>query len=99
MRKQRIAWGVIALVVVVAGIVSACRGAEQEPTAEQAVVEGEVLLEERCTECHGLERATTAEKTRAAWEETVSRMIDKGAELNDEETTILVEYLAGNYGP
>jgi hypothetical protein len=62
-------------------------------------VDGETLLQERCTECHGLERTTSAQKTRAEWEDTVTRMVNRGAELNEAEKTVLVDYLAENYGP
>jgi cytochrome c5 len=91
----------VVLLVVAATVVSACGGAapESEAPAEEVAVDGETLLEERCTECHGLDRTTSAQKTRAEWEETVTRMISKGAELNEAEKTVLVDYLAETYGP
>lgn len=101
MRSRRVVWGIVVLLVVAATVVSACGGATTEPEApaEEAAVDGETLLEERCTECHGLDRTTSAQKTRAEWEETVTRMISKGAELNEAEKTVLVDYLAETYGP
>lgn len=71
----------------------ACGGASTESP------QGEVLLEERCTECHALDRVTQVEQTRAEWQATVEDMIEKGATLNDEEKGVLVDYLAENYGP
>jgi glucose/arabinose dehydrogenase len=83
-----------------------------EPTAELSPLEspldspiepppppdGQVLLQERCTVCHGLERITGAGKSREEWETTVDRMIDKGAELDAEERDVLVDYLTETYG-
>jgi hypothetical protein len=70
-----------------------------EPTEEVAVLDGEDLLESRCTECHNLNRVRNAKKTLAEWEQTVTRMIGQGAELNDEEKDFLVNFLAETYGP
>ena len=100
MRSRKALMGLVLLLVVVASVVAACGGAATEPPAEEPVaVDGETLLQERCTECHGLERTTSAQKTRAEWEETVTRMVNKGAELNDQEKGVLVDYLAETYGP
>ena len=68
---------------------------EEEPPAG----DGAALLEERCTECHSLDRTTSKQKTREEWEKTVVRMVDRGAQLNEEEQAILIAYLAETYGP
>jgi len=72
---------------------------EEEPTQPPPTGDGAALLEERCTTCHNLERTTSVRKTRDEWEKTVIRMVSKGAELNEEEQEILIEYLAETYGP
>ena len=59
----------------------------------------EALLQERCTQCHGLNQTTSARKSRGEWDQTVTRMVSKGANLNDEEQTVLIDYLAQTYGP
>jgi competence protein ComEA len=89
---------------VAVSVVSACGGAAPEPeesgsAGESVSVDGQVLLEERCTECHALNRTTSASKSREEWEQTVTRMIGHGAELNEEEQTVLIDYLVENYGP
>ena len=38
-----------------------------------------------CTECHSIEQATSLRQTRAGWTETISKMVDLGAEGRDEE--------------
>jgi len=72
---------------------------EEPPTEPPLAGDGAVLLEERCTVCHGLDRTTSAQKTREQWEQTVVRMVGKGAELNEEEQEILIAYLTETYGP
>jgi cytochrome c5 len=72
---------------------------EEPPTEPSPAGDGAALLEERCTVCHGLDRTTSARKTREQWEQTVVRMVGKGAELNEEEQKILIAYLAETYGP
>ena len=70
-----------------------------QPTEEASVLDGEGLLESRCTRCHDLNRVRNAKKTLAEWEQNVTRMIGKGAELNEEEKDFLVNFLAETYGP
>jgi cytochrome c5 len=70
------------------------------PTEAPAVaIDGQTLLEERCTQCHDLERTTQQQKDRAGWTATVERMINQGAQLDEEEKAILIDYLVENYGP
>lgn len=66
--------------------------------AYPAPIDAKALLETRCTVCHGVERTTSLKKDRAGWEQTVNRMITKGAELTPEEAQALIDYLAENYG-
>jgi cytochrome c5 len=87
---------VVALVVVVL-ILGACGGGSSSDPAETA--DGKTLLEDRCVQCHDLERTTSKQKTREQWEQTVTAMVQKGTQLSDEEQTVLVDYLAEQYGP
>jgi len=72
---------------------------ETQPTAAPPAGDGAALLEERCTICHSLDRVTSASKTRQEWEQTVTRMVGKGARLNADEQEILISYLTETYGP
>jgi cytochrome c5 len=71
----------------------------ESPIESPAPFDGQAMLQERCTVCHDLVRVTGATKNRAEWEQTVDRMISKGARLNEEEHTSLINYLAETYGP
>jgi hypothetical protein len=101
-KSNKAVWGLVALVVLTVVVVSACRGAAPEPAqpeAQPVSIDAETLLQGRCTECHAQSRTTSAKKSAEEWEGTVARMVDHGANLNDEEQTILVDYLAQTYGP
>jgi len=101
MRQRWLRIGWVGLVVVLALFVVACAGGDatvEEPTAGTAS-DGRALLEDRCVGCHGLDRTTGASKSAAEWQETVERMVSKGAELSTAEVETLVAYLAETYGP
>jgi mono/diheme cytochrome c family protein len=71
---------------------------EASPTEEApATLEGKSLLEERCTVCHGLGGVERAKKTEEEWKTTVERMVGKGAQLNEAEQELLIQYLAETY--
>ncbi len=115
MYKPRTLFVILLLVLGVASLAVACgapsapptpTGPPAEPTPTETLaplpppsVSGAELLQDRCSECHGLDRVQAASKTQAEWEATVDGMRDKGAELTDEEAQILTEYLAETYGP
>ena len=58
---------------------------------------GKEILEKKCSTCHAPEQATTFGRSADEWREVVVNMIDLGAEVNEEEATILVEYLTKNW--
>lgn len=51
------------------------------------------LVEERCTECHTADRWKNKKKTEKQWAKIVDEMVRYGAQLNDAETGLTVEYL------
>jgi len=66
--------------------------------AEIIVLDGATLLETRCSVCHSADRPKQAKKTHDQWDQTVGRMIGKGAKLTEAEKTVLVDYLTKTYG-
>ena len=62
------------------------------------VADGATLLNTRCSSCHSPERGRTARKSRDQWEQTVTRMIGKGAKVAGAEKIVLVDYLAKTSG-
>lgn len=59
--------------------------------------DAKALLNERCIQCHDLNRVYSARKDKAGWETTIARMRGKGAELTDAEAKALAEFLAATY--
>ena len=70
-------------------------GMEEEPVT--TTLDGETLVNERCTTCHTADRIVQADKDEAGWTATVDRMIGNGAQLSEEERTVLIEYLTATY--
>ena len=57
------------------------------------------LIENTCTECHGLEQVVNNPMTAEKWRSTVNRMVKKGATLSSEEIDTVVEYLSVYFPP
>lgn len=69
------------------------------PVAAQSFPDGpgKDILEKKCSACHSPSQVTTVGRSAEEWQEVTVAMIDLGAELNDEEVKVLVEYLAKNW--
>jgi hypothetical protein len=107
--KDRPTWTVllvIAVCLVIIAMLTGCKSDSAQPTqappvapAEPSTIDAANLLETRCSVCHSPDRAKQATKTHDEWDQTVTRMIGKGAQLTEEENTVLVDYLTKTYGP
>ena len=91
------------VVLLLASLFVAC-GAPQEATSVPAkeepapsTLDGETLVQERCTECHDLGRVERAKKTEEEWKATVERMVTLGAQLSQAEQELVIQYLAEKY--
>jgi branched-chain amino acid transport system substrate-binding protein len=62
-----------------------------------AALDGEALVNERCTVCHSRERIDAADKDEAGWTETVDRMIGNGAVLDTDERQAVLDYLVATH--
>jgi cytochrome c5 len=94
---------ILLLVLLVGTFLAAC-GASQPPATASTggqpattTLDGQTLLQERCTVCHNLNRVISAHKTAAQWTTTVERMVGKGAQLDAQEQQTLIDYLAQTY--
>jgi hypothetical protein len=104
MKKQTIPLISILLLLTLAVIFLAACSSNNSSTAAPSggttsgsTVDGQTLMQQRCSVCHSLNRVTTAHKTAADWKTTVDRMINNGAQLSPAEEQTLVNYLAQNY--
>ncbi|HEX7557128.1 MAG TPA: hypothetical protein VF338_10925 [Leptolinea sp.] len=66
--------------------------------ANTSGLDGATIVSTNCAACHNSDRIKQAKKTRAQWEQTVDKMIGKGAKLTDAEKSVLLDYLAKTYG-
>ncbi len=60
--------------------------------------QGATLVQERCTVCHDISRVKGSRFSAAEWKTVVDQMIAKGAQLSPDEETVVVSWLAANYG-
>lgn len=60
---------------------------------------GRKLVEEICSFCHGLARLKGQAYTRDQWENVIKGMVSEGAPVTDEEFSLILDYLAKNFGP
>jgi mono/diheme cytochrome c family protein len=88
----------VLILVLLAGVLAACRPSSDNPSVDAQVLTGQELLEGRCVQCHGLTTVTNTTKTLDGWQANVENMVQRGARLNAQEIEILVAYLAAEYG-
>ena len=73
--------------------------AEPDPLpAETVALDGQALVEKKCTFCHTLDRVHKKKADLAGWQSTIDRMIAKGAQLDAREAEAVAEYLTAEYG-
>jgi cytochrome c5 len=59
---------------------------------------GRELVEDVCTYCHGLQKLQGQELSREDWRGLIKGMIFEGAPVTDEELSLILDYLAANFG-
>jgi competence ComEA-like helix-hairpin-helix protein len=57
------------------------------------------LIENTCSECHGLDQVVSNPMSSEAWRTTVKSMVKKGATLSAEEIDTVVDYLSVYFAP
>lgn len=83
----------ILVLIIIAMFIVGCGAAEPEPTSTPAIHPGKVLVESRCSTCHGLPQVNNADYSADIWGATIDRMILAGAAVNDEQKALIVDYL------
>jgi quinoprotein glucose dehydrogenase len=77
--------------------VTTVRSVGTSPGAAALAEKGKTLTEQRCTSCHGLPTITADGRSRDAWALVVNEMIGLGAEVTNEESLAIVEYLSRDF--
>lgn len=57
------------------------------------------LIEDTCTECHGLDQVVSNPMSSDSWRNTVKSMVRRGAKLTPEEIDNVVDYLTVYFAP
>jgi Quinohemoprotein amine dehydrogenase A, alpha subunit, haem binding len=99
MRKTLLSIGILCITILVFAV--ACSSGTPTSTVAPAVTasqEGATLVSERCTVCHSLSRVESLRLSAADWSTVVDQMIARGAQLTPAEKTVIVNYLAANFG-
>jgi cytochrome c5 len=94
---NRLVMTLLLVVVLAAGV--ACAADEPapapEPTPGEATgLDGEALLQTKCTVCHDLERVLEEDADAVGWAAIIDEMIAKGAQVSDDEAAAIAEYLS-----
>lgn len=67
--------------------------------APSAAAEGKALFEQKCSVCHGTDRATSRAETKETWAGIVKQMQSKKADwITDADAAKIVEFLAAEHG-
>lgn len=69
---------------------------EEQAPAESALPSEDdmiALITEKLDGKHDIDRVLNSDKTREEWEETLDRMIGYGAKINEEEKTLIIDWL------
>ena len=85
----------------VAALASGAAAQADESSVVLAQGEGVERVQASCAICHSLDYIVMNSpfQDRTGWEKTVTKMVKvMGAPLTPEDTTVVVDYLAANYG-
>lgn len=83
------------------GVLAVPASATDETDIVLAEGEGRDRVQAMCSMCHSLDYIVVNSpfQDRAAWEKSVRKMVDvMGAPLTEEDVTVVVNYLASQYG-
>jgi mono/diheme cytochrome c family protein len=81
--------------LLMAGTVFAASESRSAATHEKA----RTLFLDACTACHTLERIRNQRLGKDEWRHLIAGMLSEGVPLTDDEISLLVDYLAENFGP
>lgn len=89
----------IVLMILMVASLAACSSEPPEPAATPVptVHPGKSLVSSHCLGCHSLNQLENAAFNERGWQLVVDRMILLGVQLNDEQVSVVVDYLAQAY--
>ena len=99
-RTPSLAIGIAACALVLSTMVAATprQGATQQVPAKPADDSSHPVFVRLCTDCHDEAQAIASRRTSADWEDTIKKMIEKGATGSDKDFETVFDYLLRWYG-
>ena len=96
----------VPIMLLMISIVSGCAKKEEpKPVASAttasvgAMEEGKALFEQKCSVCHGLDRATSRTESRERWASIIKEMQEKRTGwISDEDAARIRDYLTSSHG-
>lgn len=82
---------ILSIFVIAVFILSAC--AQQPVSVEPTPVDVEALVLEKIASEHTLEFVLKEKRTAEEWSEVLDRMIGYGADINEQEKSLIIEWL------
>ncbi len=96
--KNRWTTTLLALLIMLIFATACASGTPTTSPASTTALDGATLIQERCSVCHPLSRVEGTKHTAADWKLIVGMMVSRGAQLTPDEETVVVNYLATNFG-
>ena len=94
-RSVRVGLSVAMMVLMLAGLVIG--GIQTAQAQDLPEGKGKDIVENVCSQCHGLKQVTDSARTSDEWKDLVNEMIGNGAQLDDEQIPIVIDYLAKSF--
>lgn len=83
----------VILATAVLGAIPDLPASAEETFALERMQTARAAFEKECRKCHTIKYALNEVKDRDDWKLTVSMMVSNGAELSDDQRTLIVDYL------
>ena len=90
-------WGASLLIITLCISTYAQSEASQTASSDLPPGEGKAVVQRACTTCHTSGTISRKRATAAEWSATVDEMVNRGAELSDDEIATVSRYLAASF--
>jgi mono/diheme cytochrome c family protein len=92
----------VALAVLMVASLSSAVAQSAQPAPDSVTLPdgaGRSIAQRTCIACHTLHVVTSKRTSQDGWTQVVNEMVNRGADLSDNEIDTLIQYLSTNFGP
>jgi len=97
MKNTSLALTVMLIVLALLAVGCGAAATPVPPTPTPTPHPGQALVASRCSTCHPLGLVDNSKFSQQGWQIVVDRMIMAGAQLDDEQSRLVIDYLAIAY--